>query len=130
MFITAFAYASEIESYLKELRDDVKSQESGFKGFDAKRGERIFFSEHIGKRGKKVSCASCHTRDLRREGENIFTGKKIKPLSPKVNPERLTNLKKVKKWLRRNFRDVYRKDGTAKERGDVLTFIINFKEDR
>ncbi|NPA27566.1 MAG: DUF1924 domain-containing protein [Epsilonproteobacteria bacterium] len=123
--ITTFAFSNEvIDKYLKELEAQVKAQEPDFKGFSAKRGKEIFFSTHIGKRGKEISCASCHTKDLTKPGENIFTGKKIEPLSPKVNPKRLTDLKKVKKWLRRNFKDVYKRDGTPKEKGDVLMFIL------
>ncbi len=121
----SFMQGSEIESYLNELRAEAKAQNPSFKGFDAKRGEKIFFSKHIGKRGKEISCASCHTDDLSREGENIFTGKKIEPLSPVANPKRLSKVKKVKKWLRRNFKDVYKREGTAQEKGDVLLFIIS-----
>ena len=116
--------ASPIDSYLDTLAKEAKKADPAFDGFDPKRGEEIFFSEHIGKRGKKISCASCHTRDLKAEGENIFTGKKIAPLSPSANPERLSELKKVKKWLRRNFRDVYKREGTPREKGDVLLFIM------
>ncbi|NPA50330.1 MAG: DUF1924 domain-containing protein [Epsilonproteobacteria bacterium] len=123
LFLSILNGAS-INDYLKELEAQVKKNDPNFKGFSAKRGEKIFFSTHIGKRGKKISCASCHTKDLTKEGENIFTGKKIKPLSPKANPKRLTDLKKVKKWLRRNFKDVYKREGTPKEKGDVLTFIL------
>jgi len=114
-----------IKSYLKQLEAQVKKEDPLFKGFSAKRGEEIFFSTHIGKRGKKISCASCHTKDLKKVGENIFTGKKIEPLSPKANPKRLSDIKKVKKWLRRNFKDVYKREGTPKEKGDVLKFILN-----
>jgi N-dimethylarginine dimethylaminohydrolase len=56
---------------------------------------------------------------------NKHTNKVIEPLSPTTNPERLTEVKQVKKWLRRNFRDVYNREGTATEKGDVLTYIIN-----
>jgi len=118
-----FALANPIEGYMQTLAKEAKAQDPAFQGFSAKRGEEIFFSEHIGKRGKKVSCASCHTQNLKQNGENIFTGKTLKPLSPSVNPKRLSDLKKVKKWLRRNFKDVYKREGTALEKGDVLKFI-------
>ncbi len=32
-------------------------------------------------------------------------------------------MKEMKKWLRRNFNDVYKREGTAQEKGDVLLFI-------
>ena len=124
LIFVSFGFANPIDGYLDSLAKEVKKTNSNFQGFDAKRGKKIFFSEHIGKRGKKISCASCHTKDLKATGENIFTGKKIKPLSPKANPKRLTELKKVKKWLRRNFKDVYKREGTPLEKGDVLMFIL------
>jgi cytochrome c peroxidase len=118
------AWSAPLDDYLSRLAAQAKQNDPAFSGFDAKRGEKIFFSEHIGKRGKKISCASCHTRDLKAVGENIFTGKKIDPLSPTANPERLSDIKKVKKWLRRNFRDVYKREGTPREKGDVLLYIM------
>ncbi len=119
--------AGLIDGYLKELALQAKKENPNFKGFSFYRGKKIFYSAHIGRKGKKISCASCHTRDLTKTGENVFTGKEIAPLSPEANPKRFTDLKKVKKWLRRNFRDVYDREGTATEKGDVLTFILNYR---
>ena len=118
-------FASPIDSYLEQLKKEATIKNQNFKGFDVNRGKKIFTSKHIGKRGKKVSCASCHISNLSNYGENVFTGKKIKPLSPKANPKRLTDIKKVKKWLRRNFKDVYKREGTPQEKGDVLLYILN-----
>ena len=56
-------------------------------------------------------------------GKNVFTNKLIEPLSPNKNSARLTNVKDVEKWLRRNFKDVYNREGTAQEKGDVLYYI-------
>ncbi len=122
--LPAFIFAKPIDDFLQKLEIEAKKENPNFQGFSAKRGEKIFTSSHIGKRGKKISCTSCHTRDLRATGENIFTGKKIKPLSPQANPKRLQDIKKVKKWLRRNFKDVYKREGSAVEKGDVLLYIL------
>ena len=116
-------YGKTVDTYINQLAAEAKQQNPAFQGFSTQRGKEIYFSKHIGKRGKEVSCASCHTDNLRQGGENIFTGKKIKPLSPSVNPKRFTDVKKVKKWLRRNFKDVYKREGTAQEKGDVLLFM-------
>ncbi len=118
-----FAFGETMDEYLQRLATQAKKENPSFGGFSAEKGKEIYFSKHIGKRGKEISCASCHTGNLRQMGENIFTGKKIKPLSPSVNPKRFTNVKKVKKWLRRNFKDVYKREGTAQEKGDVLLFM-------
>ena len=116
-------YGETVDAYIKQLAAEAKKDNPAFVSFSVQRGKEIYFSKHIGKRGKEVSCASCHTNNLRQSGENIFTGKKIKPLSPSVNPKRFTDVKKVKKWLRRNFKDVYKREGTAQEKGDVLLFM-------
>ena len=125
VLIIGFANASVLDDYLNTLSTQVKQSNPSFNGFDAKRGEMIFTSKHIGKKGKEISCTSCHTNNFTQNGENFFTGKVIKPLSPKVNPKRFSDLKTIKKWLKRNFKDVYKREGTALEKGDVLTYIVN-----
>jgi len=113
------AASPEVEAYMQQLQAEASLP------FDAKRGETIFTAEQIGKKGSKIACTSCHGMDLSQNGKNTHTGKVIEPLSPKANPARLTSLKEVKKWLRRNFNDVYTREGTAQEKGDVLTYIMN-----
>tara|TARA_B100001063_G_scaffold108596_1_gene101281 strand:- start:17627 stop:18031 length:405 start_codon:yes stop_codon:yes gene_type:complete len=125
LFTFSLSYASVVTDYLNSLKNEVKKENSNFKGFDKKRGEKIFTSKHLGKKGKEISCVSCHTNNFTQNGENIFTGKVIKPLSPKVNPKRLSELKTMKKWLKRNFKDVYVREGTALEKGDVITYILS-----
>ena len=125
LIITTFSFSSVVNDLLDDLKKDVLIIDSDFKGFDAKRGEEIFTSKHIGKKGKEISCTSCHGINLNEDGKNFFTGKDIKPLSPKANPKRFTDLKEINKWLKRNFNDVYNREGTAQEKGDVLTYIIN-----
>lgn len=121
----SFALSAEFKAYFQSLKDESLKADKSFKNFDSKRGEKIFNSEHIGRKGKKISCSSCHGLDLSKKGEDIRTGKIIKPLSPKANPKRLTKVKKVKKWLRRNFKDVYNREGTVQEKGDVLQYIMS-----
>ena len=119
------AFSAVIDEYLSSLKQEALKENPNFKGFDAKRGEEIFTSKHIGKKGKEISCTSCHGIDLNKSGENIFTGKSIEPLSPKANPKRFTDIVETEKWLKRNFNDVYNREGTAVEKGDVLTYIIS-----
>lgn len=117
--------ASVINEYLSALAKQAKAQNPKFTEFDAKRGEEIFTSKHIGKKGKEVSCVSCHGNDLSKPSKNFFTAKEIEPLSPKANPKRFSEVKTIEKWLRRNFNDVYNREGTTEEKGDVVTYIIN-----
>ena len=118
-------FGAVIDDYLSSLKQEVLKENPNFTGFDSKRGKEIFTSKHIGKKGKEISCTSCHTIDLSNSGENIFTGKTIEPLSPKANPKRFTDLAEIEKWIKRNFNDVYNREGTALEKGDVITYIIN-----
>lgn len=118
-------FGAVIDDYLSFLKQEVLKENPNFTGFDSKRGEEIFTSKHIGKKGKEISCTSCHTIDLSNSGENIFTGKTIEPLSPKANPKRFTQLDEIEKWMKRNFNDVYNREGTALEKGDVTMYIIN-----
>jgi hypothetical protein len=121
--ILASDFNPPMQDYINQLKVEAKDIDPNFKDFDSKRGEKIFTSKHIGKKGKEISCTSCHNLDLTQEGKNVFTNKRIKPLSPQANNERLTSVKEVKKWLRRNFRDVYLKEGNAIQKGDVLYYI-------
>lgn len=108
---------SQMQQYLQELKVEAKTP------FSADRGREIFFKQNI-KDGKPISCTSCHTTDLKKSGENQKTGKTIKPLAPSANSHSLTDSAEVKKWLKRNFNDVYGRQGTAQEKGDVVTFLM------
>lgn len=125
LFSTSLMAASpEVVQYMNELSKTAKVENSSFSGFDAARGKEIFTSTHTGKQGKPMACTSCHTTNLANSGKNSLTGKVIDPLSPRANPQRLTSAKEVIKWLKRNFIDVYAREGTAQEKGDVLTYIM------
>ncbi len=123
--ILNISFASVVDDYLSSLKQEVLKTNPDFKTFDTKKGEEIFKSKHIGKKEKEISCESCHTTNLANSGENIFTGKAIEPLSPKTNPKRLTDVNEIEKWLKRNFNDVYNREGTAMEKGDVITYIMS-----
>lgn len=121
----SISFASVADEYLATLAKQAKVENPSFSGFDAKRGETIFTSKHIGKKGKEISCVSCHGDDLSKASKNFFTAKEIEALSPKANPNRFSDIKTIEKWIRRNFNDVYNREGTTLEKGDVVTYIIN-----
>lgn len=116
---------AEMKAYIDELKKEAKEQNPSFIDFSAKNGEILFKTENIGKENKKLSCVSCHGSDLRQKAQNIFTGKDIDPLAPSVNKARLSDAKEVKKWLKRNFKDVFLREGTAEQKGDVLYYIMS-----
>ena len=117
----AAGFNAEMTKYMQSLESQAK-KESGFKGFDAERGKKLFFETRPNDKSGPISCATCHTSDLKKSGKTLV-GKAIEPLAPSANPKRLTDVKETEKWLARNFKQVYGREGTAKEKGDVLTFI-------
>ncbi|MFQ5509548.1 MAG: DUF1924 domain-containing protein [Leptospirillia bacterium] len=92
--------------------------------FDAARGETRWNEVHIdAESGKERRCGSCHTDDLTKAGEHVKTGKKIDPLAPSVNPDRLTEVKKIEKWFKRNCEWTLGRECTPQEKGDFLMFL-------
>ena len=116
---------AEMKAYIDELKKEAKEQNPSFVDFSAKNGEILFKTENIGKENKKLSCVSCHGRELRQKAQNIFTGKDIGPLAPSVNKARRSDAKEGKKGLKRNFKDVFLREGTAEQKGDVLYYIMS-----
>ena len=87
------------------------------------RGEQFFNAKH----GKEWSCASCHENPPNHDTKHVVTGKVIKPLSPKANPERFTDPAKVEKWFKRNCNDVLGRECTTQEKADVLAWLVTIK---
>jgi hypothetical protein len=101
-----------------------KYQAAGAGPFTAAAGQTFWNTKHNNaKAGKQRDCTGCHTRNLKVSGKHVKTGKVIKPMAPSVNPARLTEAKKVKKWFRRNCKWVLGRVCTAQEKGDVLQFL-------
>ena len=123
--LATLSFSATVDDFLESLKQEVLKTDSSFKGFDYKRGGEIFLSKNVGKKGELISCASCHGTDLNKSNQNYFTSKTIDALSPKVNPKRFTDKAEIEKWLKRNFNDVYNREGTPLEKGDVITYIIN-----
>ena len=94
-----------------------------FNGFSVQRGEAFFQSTH----GGEWSCASCHTRNPLAPGQHAKTAKTIAPLAPAANADRFTSLATVEKWFRRNCNDVVGRACTAREKGDVLVYLMQLK---
>ena len=92
--------------------------------FSADAGRAAWQRQHAAPDGKGTrSCASCHGQDLRQAGKHVKTGKVIEPMAPSRNSQRLSNTKKVEKWLRRNCRWTLGRECTAQEKGDFVQFM-------
>jgi len=95
-------------------------------GLSAKRGEALYRTEHAGRDGKAVSCASCHTANPQQAGRTRVN-KPIEPLAPVANPQRFTDGAKVEKWFRRNCSDVLQRECSAQEKGDFIAWLSQLK---
>ncbi len=92
----------------------------------AERGATLYRSEHSGRAGTSVSCASCHTANPKQPGRTRV-GKRIDPLAPAANPQRFTDSAKVEKWFRRNCMDVLQRECSAREKGDFIAWLSQIK---
>jgi len=121
-FTTGFAQAET--NTVKNLLTVYSTQ--GATTADAQQGKLLWQKTFTGK-GEFVSrsCTSCHTKDLTQAGKHIKTNKQIKAMSPSVNPQRLTSVKKINKWFKRNCKWTMGRECTAQEKADILIYIEN-----
>jgi cytochrome c553 len=96
------------------------SAQAGVAGSPAQ-GRVIFQSRH----GAEWSCASCHGTPPTAQGKHANTGKTIAPLAPAFNAEAFTDVAKTDKWFRRNCKDVLSRECSAREKADVLAYLLS-----
>lgn len=107
---------------VEHLLENYRQQ--GAQTFDAKAGEKLWHQSFKDKKSSKMrNCTSCHTKDLRQEGKHERTGKAIDAMAPSVNSKRLTNVKKIKKWLKRNCKWTLGRACTVQEKGNILRYL-------
>lgn len=106
---------------LEGYRAAAQRADPGFVGFDEARGKRLYLTPFPTEAGP-TACATCHTDDPTQPGRSP-AGKRLAPLAPSANPERLTDARTVEKWLTRNCKQVLGRPCTPQEAGDVLTFL-------
>ena len=69
------------------------------------------------------SCESCHGESLFASGSHYKTGEIIEPMAPSINPERLTEKRKINKWFLRNCKWTFGRECTPQEKGDILLWL-------
>lgn len=119
-------FAATPQELLKQYEVQAKQENSAFVGFSADKGANFFKTERTHSDGKKVSCATCHTSDPRKQGKTR-ANKVIEAMAPIVNPQRFTDAAKVEKWFGRNCKDVLERACTAQEKGDYIQYLVNVK---
>ncbi|MDH5559610.1 MAG: DUF1924 domain-containing protein [Deltaproteobacteria bacterium] len=123
--VLAFDKNPVVKAFQKQLESKAQNQSPGFKGFSAEEGEKLYHLKRaFSKDGETRSCTSCHTNDPTKPGETKV-GKAIKPLAPKVNNERFTDVEKIEKWFRRNCKWVLERECTVVEKGHFIEFIYS-----
>lgn len=109
---------------VSKLLDIYKTQ--GAAVAEVKNGEILWKKTYISKgEFPERSCTTCHTEDLTKIGEHVKTGKKIEPMSPSINPDRLTSIKKINKWFKRNCKWTMGRECTVQEKANILVYIEN-----
>ncbi len=100
------------DAMLLELRTDAT------RSFTVEAGVATWIQDNEGR-----SCTSCHTDSVFVNGRHERTGKIIEPMAPSVNPDRLTDRKKINKWFLRNCKWTFGRECTVQERGDILLWL-------
>lgn len=95
--------------------------------FTAEAGRAFFTKKVIDKFGKDVSCSTCHTDNPASEGKHKETGKPIKPLAPSANPDRFSDVNKTERNFSKHCKDLYKKNCSAQEKGDYITYLLTVK---
>ena len=119
--VVAGAMADTPASFLERFNAEARSAGEG--PGTAARGQDFFNKIH----GNEWKCASCHGAVPTGKGEHAVTHKVIEPMAPAFNPQRFTDAAKVDKWFRRNCKDVLSRECTAREKADVLAWLISLK---
>lgn len=96
----------------------ARYQAAGAGPANAVRGEVLWKQSH----GKR-DCTLCHGKDLTLPGKHARTGKRIDPMAPSVNSQRLTRERKIEKWFKRNCKWVIGRECTAQEKSDILAWL-------
>ncbi len=100
----------------------------GGANFSVAAGEEMWHREVLSTKDNKMhSCVNCHTSNLNQAGKHHKTGKPIKPMALSANGERYTKVKKIEKWFKRNCKWSWGRECTPQEKGDLLTYLINYK---
>lgn len=135
LFVSASALANldVANELVKRYAAIAKMEDASYAGPSAAEGKTFFERQVIQFRGgfkktaEPIACASCHTSNPADVGKHIVTGKKIKPLSPVVNPKRFDDIEKVEKQFNKHCHEVVGSDCTAAEKASYIAYLIEQK---
>lgn len=109
---------TSVETMFDDYRRQAATQ------FDIKAGQQLWNKKFTNNKTKQSrSCASCHTSNPAAAGKHARTGKLIEAMAPSVNAKRLTDVKQMRKWFKRNCKWTLGRECTAQEQGNVLMYL-------
>jgi hypothetical protein len=126
LFFTLFIIPYSLQA--SNVEEIIKIYEANGAGpFSAQQGREQWgrIIENANK-GQSRSCADCHGSDLKKPGRHAKTGKRIEPMAPSINSQRLTDAKKVEKWFKRNCKWTWGRACTEQEKGDFLRYLQQY----
>ncbi|NOT15432.1 MAG: DUF1924 domain-containing protein [Methylotenera sp.] len=126
LLVSVNVLAATPQELLKQYEVIAKQEDPKFAGFSAERGASFYQIERQHSNGQKVSCASCHTADPRKQGKTR-ANKVIEPMAIAYHPQRFTDAAKVEKWFGRNCKDVLERACNTQEKGDYIQYLVNLK---
>jgi hypothetical protein len=140
------AYADTPEQILESYATQARADDPSFTGFSAERGEAFYKEPHAVKGAGVWSCASCHLKNPRYsvlahrtdipcrachvindwEHPDPHSAKKrvIDAFAPSANPKRFDDAHRAETFLRLNCLLLLKRECTAKEKGDVITWLV------
>jgi len=132
--------------FVAAYAEQAKQADPAFAGFSAERGRAFYFRQHKIDDGSELSCASCHHGDPRKKtiahkdqipcrachitfhdpavGRAAIMGD-VRPFAPSANADRFTNEWKVEAWFAWNCELLLKRECTAVEKGDLITWLMS-----
>ncbi|GAB4345273.1 MAG: DUF1924 domain-containing protein [Gammaproteobacteria bacterium] len=123
--VATLVHAQTPAAIIAHYEEAARATDSGFTA-SPERGKAFYYARRPYRGDKTVGCTTCHGNHPTDTGRTRAF-KPLKPLAPSVNPERLTDLKFVEKWMNRGCKDVYKRLCTPQEKADVLSFLVSVK---
>lgn len=111
-----YASSAAVEQLMQQY------QAGGVTSATAAIGEQLW-QQQVSVDGEQRSCASCHTKALQQVGKHINSHKRIEPMAPSVNPERLQEVTKINKWFKRNCKWSWGRECSPSEQASLLLYI-------
>ena len=143
------ANAATPEEILQIYAAQARASDPKFTGFSAEEGKIFYTAPHVLKGVGVWSCASCHLKDMRYSVKAHRTEipcrachvindwehpepkkaklRLIEPFAPSANVKRLTDPDRVEIFLKLNCLLLLKRECTAREKGDVLAYMMTIE---